>query len=80
MSVKSQNATRITVQEQRDILTGSIRRSMNYDYGTGCLYREVILESAERYQVCPFELSLDLAVWVDTLICDYNYVFDPMSA
>ena len=37
----------------------------------------MILESAERYQVCPFELSLDLAVWVDTLICDYNYVFDP---
>ena len=39
--------------------------------------REVILESAERYRVCPFELSLDLAVWVDALICDYNYVFDP---
>lgn len=45
--------------------------------GPDACTREVILESAEKYQVCPFELSLDLAVWVDTLICDYNYVFDP---
>lgn len=45
--------------------------------GPDACTREVIIESAERYQVCPFELSLDLAVWVDTLICDYNYVFDP---
>lgn len=45
--------------------------------GPDACTREVILESAERYQVCPFELSLDLAVWVDALICDYNYVFDP---
>jgi DNA excision repair protein ERCC-2 len=27
--------------------------------------------------VCPFELSLDLSLWVDCIICDYNYVFDP---
>ena len=39
--------------------------------------REVILETAQDHQVCPFELSLDLAVWMDTLVCDYNYVFDP---
>lgn len=45
--------------------------------GPDACTREVILEAAEKYQVCPFELSLDLAVWVDTLICDYNYVFDP---
>ncbi len=28
--------------------------------------------------VCPFELSLDAAVWSDIVICDYNYVFDPV--
>src|SRR5207342_839266 len=27
--------------------------------------------------VCPFELSLDLSSWVDAVVCDYNYVFDP---
>ena len=39
--------------------------------------RENILEQAEAHKVCPFELSLDLSVWVDGVICDYNYVFDP---
>ncbi len=39
--------------------------------------REVILKQAEAYQVCPFELCLDAAVWMDGVICDYNYVFDP---
>lgn len=39
--------------------------------------REVILEQAHKYRVCPFELNLDLALWVDVVICDYNYVFDP---
>ena len=39
--------------------------------------REVLLEQAENYQVCPFEMSLDVASWVDDIICDYNYVFDP---
>lgn len=24
-----------------------------------------------------FELCLDLSYWMDGIICDYNYVFDP---
>ena len=40
--------------------------------------REVLLEQAEKYQVCPFEMSLDVAS-VDDIICDYNYVFDPSA-
>lgn len=32
---------------------------------------------ARKYEVCPFEMSLDVALWVDAVICDYNYVFDP---
>lgn len=39
--------------------------------------REVLLEQAREYQVCPFEMSLDVASWSDNIICDYNYVFDP---
>ena len=34
----------------------------------------------EEFQVCPFELQLDAAQDVDTVICDYNYVFAPRSA
>ncbi len=39
--------------------------------------RETIEEFACKHQLCPFELSLDLALWADVVICDYNYVFDP---
>lgn len=39
--------------------------------------REVILSYAEKHQVCPFEFCLDVSLWVDGIICDYNYVFDP---
>jgi DNA excision repair protein ERCC-2 len=35
---------------------------------------------ADEFQVCPFELQLDAAQEVDTVICDYNYVFAPNSA
>ena len=39
--------------------------------------REMILDYAEKYQVCPFEFCLDISSWADGIICDYNYVFDP---
>lgn len=39
--------------------------------------RAEILEQAKKHMVCPFELSLDVSIWVDNIICDYNYVFDP---
>lgn len=39
--------------------------------------REVIEEYAERFQVCPFEMSLDVSLFSDIIICDYNYAFDP---
>ncbi|MCR4880149.1 MAG: ATP-dependent DNA helicase [Bacilli bacterium] len=38
-----------------------------------------IIEIAKTYEVCPFELELDLSLYSDVIICDYNYVFDPVS-
>jgi DNA excision repair protein ERCC-2 len=38
---------------------------------------DTLSDCAERHRVCPFELSLELALWVDLIVCDYNYVFDP---
>jgi Rad3-related DNA helicase len=37
----------------------------------------VLEEYAKKHEVCPFEFSLDLSLWADCIICDYNYVFDP---
>ncbi|MBO5093381.1 MAG: ATP-dependent DNA helicase [Lachnospiraceae bacterium] len=39
--------------------------------------REVIEEYARKYRVCPFEMGLDISLFCDGIICDYNYVFDP---
>ena len=38
----------------------------------------LIRATAEKYKVCPYELSLDLSELCDVVICDYNYVFDPV--
>lgn len=39
--------------------------------------REKIEEYAARHQVCPFEMCLDMSLFADAIICDYNYLFDP---
>lgn len=39
--------------------------------------RECIERYAEKHQVCPFEFQLDVSMWTDAVICDYNYAFDP---
>ncbi len=44
------------------------------------LDKEILVQVAQKHQVCPFELSLDVSAWVDVVIGDYNYVFDPTVA
>ncbi len=39
--------------------------------------RDTIVSYAQKHEVCPFEMSLDMSLWSDAVICDYNYVFDP---
>lgn len=39
--------------------------------------RETVLDHAKKHMVCPFEFCLDLSLWADNIIGDYNYVFDP---
>lgn len=39
--------------------------------------REILEEQARKWNVCPYEMSLDVSTWVDAVVCDYNYVFDP---
>lgn len=39
--------------------------------------REAIEEYARRHNVCPFEMCLDMSLFADAVIGDYNYLFDP---
>lgn len=39
--------------------------------------RDVILSYSESHKVCPFEFALDISLFCDVIIGDYNYAFDP---
>ena len=39
---------------------------------------EQIQASATEFNLCPFELALQMLPWIDIVICDFNYVFDPL--
>ena len=40
---------------------------------------ETIQRYAEKHHVEPFEFSLDLSLFVDVIVADYNYLFDPSA-
>ncbi|WP_271001488.1 ATP-dependent DNA helicase [Listeria seeligeri] len=40
--------------------------------------RTVVEQYSRKYTLCPFELSLDVALFCDAIVCDYNYLFDPV--
>jgi len=46
---------------------------------TDDMSREALEAQAEKYSVCPHEMALDISMWADAVICDYNYVFDPTA-
>jgi DNA excision repair protein ERCC-2 len=54
-----------------------INEAVETMFSKDALTREVVEEGARQFEVCPFEMSLDLSLWVDCVICDYNYAFDP---
>ena len=56
----------------QEVIKESILRYDDFDYETIC-------HIAHKYNVCPFELELDLSLFCDAIICDYNYVLDPIS-
>ena len=39
----------------------------------------VIGEVAEKYRLCPYELSLAYAELCDVVVCDINHLFDPVA-
>ena len=59
-----------------DRLPGALLEAL----GMQRLGRGEIAALAQRHRVCPFELSLEIAMLSDVVVCDYNYVFDPMVA
>ncbi|NND92460.1 MAG: hypothetical protein HKN42_16495 [Granulosicoccus sp.] len=44
----------------------------------GIMTDALLDEIAWQHQLCPFELALQMLPWVQVVIADYNYVFDPL--
>ncbi len=42
--------------------------------------RDIIEQYAKKHQVCPFEFQLDVSLFCDAIIGDYNYAFDPNAS
>ncbi len=40
--------------------------------------KSIILNYAIKHQICPFEFQLDVSLFSDIIICDFNYLFDPI--
>jgi DNA excision repair protein ERCC-2 len=57
-----------------------VNRAIFDGLGRKDLFQEQdVLELAEEYQICPFELQLDLLNYADIIVGDYNYLFDPTA-
>jgi DNA excision repair protein ERCC-2 len=41
--------------------------------------RDILESYSRKHNVCPFEYTLDISSWVDLIVCDYNYAFDPRA-
>ena len=39
---------------------------------------DITVEYANKHKVCPHEYALDISLWCDVIIGDYNHVFDPV--
>ncbi len=79
---------KVCVLDKPDCNPGSCPRAKGYfDRVNDAVYdllthvndisREDITAYAEKHCVCPFEMGLDVTLWSDAIICDYNYAFDP---
>ncbi len=47
-------------------------------FACGRLDVDAIRAVADEHRLCPFELALQMLPWVDAIVCDFNYVFDPL--
>ncbi len=54
------------------VLKYALLNYSTFDYKT-------IVEIAQENMICPFEMQLDISTFCDIIVCDYNYMFDPMA-
>ncbi|MCR5330786.1 MAG: ATP-dependent DNA helicase [Lachnospiraceae bacterium] len=87
-SVTITSKEKLCILEKPDCNPDACERAKgHFDRINDCVYdmltheeyidRDMIINYAEKHMVCPFEMCLDVTLWADAVICDYNYLFDP---
>jgi DNA excision repair protein ERCC-2 len=56
-----------------------LKQARQEGFAQMALDRTTLTRLAAEHQVCPFAYSLEMALWSDTVIADYNYAFDPRA-
>lgn len=56
-----------------DRLKGAVNDLMNI----ADIHPSIVIQAAQKYRLCPFELSLDISLFCDVIIGDYNHAFHP---
>ena len=79
---------KICLQEQRECTPEACPYANGYydrvkaalwdGLNTHALTADALQALARKHKVCPFELGLDLSLWCDVVVGDYNYLFDPV--
>ena len=54
-----------------------VNRALGDIFDQDAFTRLTVEQVAREHRVCPFEFALELSLWADCIICDYNYAFDP---
>lgn len=55
-----------------------IKNALLDAYKLNCSFDQpFLIQTARKYEICPFEFQLDLSLWCDLIVMDYNYFFDP---
>lgn len=71
----TEGAEKCEASENRRLTEASL---WMYDHAPTVAEERDLLLAAARFSVCPHELSLSYSELCDVIICDFNYLFDPV--
>ena len=71
----TEGAEKCEASENRRLTEASL---WMYDHAPTVVEERDLLLAAARFSVCPHELSLSYSELCDVIICDFNYLFDPV--
>ena len=60
-----------------DNLTACLKEALDPELRHMGFTQQTLVELAKKHSLCPYYLSTELIPWMDLVVGDYNYAFDP---